>query len=220
MANGLKGYMISELTNYQYRELVYDSAGEPIKYGFITEVCNLLNKAFGAEVAPITDVYDQTTSEKVAQFQSIVGMSATGVLNDATLQTLVLYVDKNSSDTVDDNGTEELNEEDAASESPHYDSFFDEDRYKMHRQNRKDIQIVFGQGSIKKTIKDVFMRSVSVEVDTSGNPISEIYEFIARDIKESDELSDYDKYTGTGELTTPSDIQYDFSEYVGGDNNG
>lgn len=218
MANVLKGYMISELTNYQYRELVYDSAAEePIKYEFIAEVCNLLNKAFGADSVPITDVYDQTTSEKVAMFQSIVGMSATGVLNDATLQTLVLYVDQNASDTVDDDSTEGGDEEDEGSSSPHYDSFFDEDRYKIHRQNRKDIQIVFGQGSVKKTIKDVFMRSVSLEVDTSGNPVSEIYEFIARDIKESDELSDYDKYTGTGNLTAPSDIQYDFSEYVGGD---
>ena len=39
------------------------------------------------------------------------------------------------------------------------------------------------------------MRSVTIEVDTSGNPISEIYEFIARDVIESDELYDSIKYT-------------------------
>ena len=74
------------------------------------------------------------------------------------------------------------------------------------------IKIVFGNKSITKTIKDVFMRSVSVEVDTSGNPVSEVYEFIARDVKESDEINDITKYNGD-EDGSSSDIkyQYDFS---------
>ena len=220
MASTLKAQTISELTNYQFRELVYNSADQEHSFPFIAEVCELLNKAM-QQTNAVSTVYTQEVSERVAQFQSMAGMSATGILNDATLQTLILFVEKNASDTVEDDSTEEMDTYGEESESPHYDSFFDEDRYKVHRQNRKDIKIVFGQGSIKKTIVDVFMRSVSVEVDTSGNPISEIYEFIARDVKESDELSDYDKYnSGVGNLTTPSDIQYDFSEYVGGDNNG
>ena len=53
------------------------------------------------------------------------------------------------------------------------------------------------------------MRSVSVEVDTSGNPISEVYEFIARDIKESDEISDINKYTGTSKIAdNPSQVAF------------
>ena len=54
------------------------------------------------------------------------------------------------------------------------------------------------------------MRSVSVEVDTSGNPISETYEFIARDIKESDEISDVNKYNGNDSHTS-SDVNYIFN---------
>ena len=54
------------------------------------------------------------------------------------------------------------------------------------------------------------MRSVSVEVDTSGNPISEVYEFIARDIKESDEINDVTRYNGN-EDGSSSDIKYNFS---------
>lgn len=219
MSSALKTYTISELTNYQYRELVYNSASEPLQYTFIAEVCELLNKAMGQTNA-VSTIYDLDTAERVAQFQDLVGMNETGILNDTTLQTLVLYVDKHTSDTIEGDDTEEeIYEEESL--SPHYNSFFSEGRYKTHRQNRKDIKIVFGQGSIKKTIIDVFMRSVSVEVDTSGNPVSEIYEFIARDIKESDELSDYDKYnSGLENLTAPSDVQhieYDFTEYVGGD---
>ena len=38
------------------------------------------------------------------------------------------------------------------------------------------------------------MRSVSTEFDTSGNPIAEVYEFIAQDLTESDEPNDAGKY--------------------------
>ena len=38
------------------------------------------------------------------------------------------------------------------------------------------------------------MRGVSTEYDTSGNPISETYEFIAQDLTESDEFRDKEKY--------------------------
>jgi hypothetical protein len=97
------------------------------------------------------------------------------------------------------------------SESPHYNSFFDNDNFKMHRRNHKDIKIVFGNKSITKTIKDVFMRSVSVEVDTSGNPVSEIYEFIARDVIESDEIADVNKYTDMDSYASSDIKHYDFS---------
>jgi hypothetical protein len=80
---------------------------------------------------------------------------------------------------------------------------------KTHRRNYKDIKIVFGNNTVVKTIKNVFMRSVSVEVDTSGNPISETYEFIAQDIVESDEIMDSSKYL-TKEDETSTDITYQF----------
>lgn len=198
---------IPELTNYQYNELSYNSASPIIKGNFVLEVCSLLGRC-GFDIKS-TDEYDDTVASVVGQFQHLTGMAVTGILTTATYQAMILYAEKNMNNEITDDSTETTSNNLDESDSPHYESFFAQDRYKMFRRNHKDIKIIFGNGSITKTIKDVFMRSVSVEVDTSGNPISEMYEFIARDVKESDEISDAMKYTGANEdITTSSDIQY------------
>lgn len=198
---------VPELTNYEHNELYYNSSGTLITGSYIYQVCDLLDKC--SISVPSTNVYDDTVSAAVSQFQQMMGMTATGILTTATLQAMILYADK-MSDIVD--GDDEANDGivQELTESPHYNSFFNDEKYKMHRRNHKDIKIVFGNKSITKTIKDVFMMSVSVEVDTSGNPVSEIYEFIARDVVETDEISDINKYTEI-EHATPSDVKYDFS---------
>ena len=198
---------IPELTRYEYNELYYNSAGTLITGNFMYSVCDLINKC-GINLR-VTSTYDDTVETAVAEFQGMVGMSTTGILTTNTWQAMIVYADKMSDVVVDDDDSDDTIE-DTTSDSPHYNSFFEDDNYKMHRRNRKDIKIVFGNKSITKVIKDVFMRSVSVEVDTSGNPISEIYEFIARDVTESDEISDINKYDGENG-TSPSDIAYDFS---------
>lgn len=198
---------VPELTNYQYNELAYNTATELIVGTFVYQVCDLLDKCY-ISVDP-TNIYDYTLANAVAEFQVIVGMTPTGILTTNTLQAMILYADKMKD--VIESGEEISNETvDKLTESPHYNSFFDDDNYKMHRRNHKDIKIVFGNKSITKTIKDVFMRSVTVEVDTSGNPISEIYEFIARDVTESDEINDINKYTGT-ELPTTVTTERNYS---------
>ena len=198
---------IPELTNYEYNELSYNSASPMIKGSFVLEVCSLLGRC-GFNVKNINE-YNEEIAEFVGQFQQISGMAVTGILTTATYQAMILYAEKNMNNEISDDSSGTTSENLDESNSPHYESFFAQDRYKMFRRNHKDIKIIFGSGSITKTIKDVFMRSVSVEVDTSGNPISETYEFIARDIKESDEISDAMKYTGANEdITTSSDIQY------------
>lgn len=198
---------IPELTNYEYNELYYNSAGTLITGSYIYQVCDLLDKC-GISIQS-TNVYDGTVADAVLQFQQAMGMNATGILTTNTLQAMIVYA-KKMSDII--TGEDEDNEGTVAdiSESPHYNSFFNDDKYKMHRRNHKDIKIVFGNKSITKTIKDVFMRSVTVEVDTSGNPVSEIYEFVARDVTESDEISDIGNYVDE-ESYTSSDIKYDFS---------
>lgn len=198
---------IPELTNYEYNELAYNSASPMIKGSFVLEVCSLLERC-GFNIKS-TDEYNNEVAGVVGQFQQITGMSVTGILTTSTYQAMILYADKNMSNEINDDSTGVSSDNLDESNSPHYESFFAQDRYKMFRRNRKDIKIIFGSGSITKTIKDVFMRSVSVEVDTSGNPISEMYEFIARDVKESDEISDAAKYTGVNEdITTSSDVPY------------
>ena len=127
--------------------------------------------------------------------------------------------ENSTSDFADDDSvttSESLDE----SNSPHYESFFSKDRYKTFRRNSKDIKIIFGNGSIVKTIKNVFMRSVNVEVDTSGNPISEVYEFIAQDVKESDEISDAMKYNEIDEeVIVTSNIKYVYPFATNSDSN-
>jgi hypothetical protein len=198
---------IPELTGYEYNELYYNSAGALITGSFIFQVCDLINQC-GINVAP-TNTYNYSVCNAVMEFQEMVGMTGTGILTTNTLQAMILYAQKILNDTVTDDTETEDDSETIKETSPHYNSFFDDDNLKMHRRNHKDIKIVFGNKSITKTIKDVFMRSVSVEVDTSGNPISEVYEFIARDIIESDELTDINKYDE--EYSTSSDVSYDFS---------
>lgn len=200
---------IPELTNYEYNELSYNSAATLITGSFMYQVCDLLGRC-GIDIKP-TDTYDDTVAEAVAKFQSMAMSYATGILTTATFQAMILYADKITNNIITDDGEIENVTEEKISESPHYNSFFDNENYKVHRRNHKDIKIVFGNKSITKTIKDVFMRSVSVEVDTSGNPISEVYEFVARDIKESDEISDINKYNGELESLSSSDIKYNFA---------
>ena len=203
----IKAQSIPELTNYEYNELSYNTASAPIKGSFVKTICGLINKC-GITV-PETDTFDDKLEKAVKAFQKKVNITPTGILTTAVLQSMIVYADK-MNDTVTDDSSDDKTTYGSLSESPHYGSFFDDDRYKMHRRNHKDIVIQFGNKSITKTIKDVFMRSVSVDVDTSGNPISETYEFIARDIKESDEISDVNKYNGAENSHTSSDIKYLF----------
>lgn len=199
---------ISELTGNKYNELRYNSSGTPITGSFVNQVCEMLNKC-GIDINS-TNVYNDTVEKAVLEFQDKAAIPMTGILSNDTWKSMIDF-SEHMSNIVDNK--EQLTEETSSeeSDSPHYNSFFDSEKNKTHRKNHKDIVIQFGNKSITKTIKDVFMRSVTVEVDTSGNPIFEIYEFIARDIKESDEASDASRYTSDQDSSASSDIQYNFN---------
>lgn len=164
--------------------------------------------------------YDENLSADIATFQRKyltkqleLGSSqvALGVLGDFTVQMIFEVANGEHKDVISEpSSSDSDNSGRDVSNSPHYQPFFDEDNAKQFRQNHKDIKIVFGNSGIIKTLHDVVMRSVGVEVDTSGNPISEVYEFIARDVTESDEAEDSDKYENDVG-TAPSDIQYKFN---------
>jgi hypothetical protein len=198
---------VAELTNNAYKELCYNSAGKMIKGEYVSYICLLLNKC-GIDVL-ITDEYNNDVSNAVREFQKTFNLNQTGNLNDATLKGLITQAER-MSDYVDDDNYGSNEDDEEHSNSPHYDSFFDDNKHKIHRRNHKDIKIVFGNNSISKTIKDVIMMSVSVEVDTSGNPISEVYEFIARDVVETDEFTDIDNYFNS-DNSTSSNTAYNFS---------
>ena len=180
---------------------------------YIERLCIMLN-ALGYNIGnnnKNTRSYDTDVSAAVQRFQ----IEELHILSPSRSCTKSVYLEIFKSylkTTTIDSDTNDEQTEDSHIPNPHYDSFFDNTRDKMHRRNHKDIRIVFGNSTITKRIVDVFMRSVSVEVDTSGNPISEIYEFVARDIVESDESTDANNYDG---LIAPgkssSDIKYIFN---------
>ena len=139
-------------------------------------------------------VYDEGVEQAVMEFQESQGIkSPLGIIDDVTLNALI-NVANNLSDIIYSEGVEDITVDTAATNNPHFDSFFSKDNTKEARKNNQDIVITLGNNTVTKTIHNVYMRGVSTEYDTSGNPISETYEFIAQDLTESDEYKDKTKY--------------------------
>lgn len=185
---------IQELTGGNFNELSYNPSSE-ITGTFIDTVKTLLRKC-DSTVNVTGSSYGLQMSQAIMEFQARVGgLQVSGILNNATWQTMIAYAEKYS-DIIDGTAIDEDTGLTVGETSPHYDTFFDANNVKNHRRNGKDIKIVFGNNNITKTLKNVFMRSVSIEVDTSGNPISEVYEFVAQDVTETDEPMDANKYLG------------------------
>ncbi len=186
---------VSEFTGGLYTEIKLQA--NVIKGDFVSQIADLLDKC-GIGIYTQYNLSDKYKNcygvifqMAVIEFQEQQGLSASGIIDDATLAELlsnsgsdIVYTDTESSSDVEEDT--EIN--------PHYDSYFDENNTKVLRRNKQDISINIGNGAIIKTIHDVYLRSVGLEVDTSGNPIYETYEFIAKDVTETDETNDADKY--------------------------
>lgn len=154
--------------------------------------------------------YSIEAGEKIKEFLESRNIQWKGFLDRPTLSEIVLLSMKNMEIASPDEEVFMGDVDTANPKSPHYGSFFHQDNSKTMRKNRNDIVIEFGGGTIRKTVKEVYMRSLGVAVDQSGNPISETYEFIARDVVESDEAQDADKYENE-DSNAPSDIKYKFN---------
>ena len=210
---------ISDITDGKFSTLKYDAAGENYSGPLVKEVVNMCDK-LGIDVTntKINNV-GATFKNIIMRYQEKYKFPVNGIVDDDLLHDMYnrVYGDGNneiksndgygSSNTIDD----EYDEESYDLLNAHYDPFFLNTSGKVYRKNHKDIIISLGNDANVKIIKDVFMRSVSVQVDTSGNPISEVYNFIARDIKESDAPEDVGKYIGDSELiSASSDIKYSY----------
>jgi hypothetical protein len=215
----LTKFTVSENTGYQLSEISYSSSGKTISYNFIMDVCDYLRQ-LGFWAKDSQREYDYELSKAILSFQAVENLSPTGTLNDATLKLLVRRAGDFMNNKIGENSyggnNDYVSNTNTAVSGAHYGSFFAEGNYKTFRKNRGNIKIVLGDGSIVKTIRDVYIRSSSVQVDSSGNPISEVYEFIARDVTESDEVNDINKYMYDNTDYAPIDasIKYDFSSYT------
>ena len=172
-----------------------------IKYGdkgdYVLALKDLLNKAgidiYNKYTFDDEQLYDEGVEECVMEFQKSQGLNETGYVDDNTLNALI-NTSNNLSDIIYSEGIEDVIPDTATTNNPHYDSFFASSNVKNTRRNNQDIVISLGNNTIIKTIHNVYMRGVSTEYDTSGNPISDVYEFIGQDLTESDEFRDKEKY--------------------------
>ena len=141
-------------------------------------------------------VFDEGLEQAVMEFQRKYKLEKITGIVDYDTRTALSNAIENMSDIIySENVTEEAEAPDSElSGNPHFDSFFSKEYDRDARKNNQDIVIVLGKNSVTKTIHNVYMRGVSTEYDTSGNPISEVYEFIGQDLTESTELKDKDKY--------------------------
>lgn len=178
-----------------------DNDTTEIKYGdsgpYMLAIRDLINKAgidiYNKYSYDDINVYDEGVELCVIEFQEKNGMTPTGIIDDTTLNALI-NASNNMSDIIYSEGVEDIEVDTSIIGHPHFDSFFSNNNTKEARKNNQDIIITLGNNTIIKTIHNVYMRGVSTEYDTSGNPISETYEFVAQDITESDEYRDDEKY--------------------------
>lgn len=206
---------IKDLTNGQFSSLEYDSTGNNYSGPLVQKIVDLIDRAGGDVTNTRVSTIGSVFRNIILNYQKKYGLKQTGVLDDELLHDIYNrakalanneITEDSQSDDEEDNNSSSSNIYDA-----HYDPFFLNNSDKVFRKNHKDIIISLGDNANTKIIKDVFMRSVSVQVDTSGNPISETYNFIARDIKESDTSEDSNKYIGErSELSSSSDIKYSY----------
>lgn len=187
---------VKDFTKGSYTELKLQA--NKIKGSFVNELANLLEKS-GIDVYNKYNINSSDASfgvkleQAIMEFQEKHGLPVTGIVTDVVLDALY-NIGKKFSDIIYSDDIEAVDAEEEESDNPHYESFFSEGNDKLLRRNKNNIVIELGNATITKTIHNVFMRSVSTEVDTSGNPIAEIYEFIAQDLTESDESNDHGKY--------------------------
>lgn len=201
---------VKTFTNGLVNAIAFTPSGALFRNALIVgNIIRMLN-AVGTN-CPETTEYDSTLENAIMEYQRKKGLDPTGIFNDETCNALYEDSQKIMKDSIDEENDDIDYDEDRDQIKPHYDQFFTKESGKQVRQAHKDITIEFGDGQISKTIKDVIMRSVGVEIDTSGNPVSEVYEFIARDIIESDAPEDTYKYMGEEDkLSSPADIKYNF----------
>ena len=205
---------IRDLTHGQFSSLGYNSTGNNYSGPLVQKVVDLIDRAGGDITNTKVSAVGSAFRNIILNYQKKFKLLITGVLDDNLLHDIYKRANSGANNEINDSSNNNDDNNNSASSDlydAHYDPFFLNNSSKVYRKNHKDIVISFGDGANTKTIKDVFMRSVSVQVDTSGNPISETYNFIARDIKESDASEDYNKYVGEeSELSTSSDIKYSY----------
>lgn len=135
----------------------------------------------------------------IRKFQRDNKMPASGICDNNIKGILVAQYDKHlkeqgdqSDSTVSSGGHNNSNASYPREENQYIEeSFFSTKREETLRRNDYNIVVQIGDyDQHVKAITGVRLRSKTVQLDASGQPISETYEFIAKDLKENTEPTD------------------------------
>ena len=130
--------------------------------------------------------FGPNTEKAVKEFQKNNALQVTGEVDKATWEKL-FSIDIESDDSENSTETDTQYDTDITYGSNNYDSFFNENNNELFRKNNNDITITYGNGYKYKILKNVIFRSKTQQVNANGEPIADVYEFIARDLIESEE---------------------------------
>lgn len=131
------------------------------------------------------------TENAVKEFQSKNNLTVSGIINEATWNALFNGSGSEPTDNTTNNNSSnsERTNNKIIYGSNNSQSFFNENNTELFRTNNNDITITYGNAYKYKVLKNVIFRSKTQQVNANGEPIADVYEFIARDLIESEENS-------------------------------
>jgi hypothetical protein len=150
----------------------------------------MLNAAGCLKSSAVGTVFNLDYEEAVKAFQEKIGIRPiTGIIDIYTFAELKTQVGDKIMAAKDSKNTTEPNSplEKSYDGTPKHTPFFNSNNSQKLRNTNLEIRIDFGANHpLNKTIKHVFLRSLGVDIDASGNPLYKVYEFIGQDVEEND----------------------------------
>ncbi|AIY85353.1 putative peptidoglycan binding domain protein (plasmid) [Clostridium baratii str. Sullivan] len=124
------------------------------------------------------DIYDNDTKAAIKKYQSDNKISVTGAVDNDTYNLLfkeisIANVDVSNFSLLRSGDQQQQEEE----------KFFDESKSDLFRKGNLEIKIKYGKGQVI-TLQKVKLYNKDQMIDSNGEPIYDVYQFIAQDIKE------------------------------------
>ena len=174
----------------------YKAGQSPTTSSELVEVGRWLVILGYLSASDIGNAYNLTYYQAVKAFQKdyLGGAACDGVLTPYVMSAIESEALGKTQSQVSNNARMASNARSASSETVkgnEIDSFFSTSKSNLLRRQGYSILIEIGDHEqYLKALLDIRLRSKSVAVDASGNPIAEVYDFIARDLRENTEASD------------------------------
>lgn len=181
------------------KKYVYKPSGMLCEDDEIVKIGQKLSALGYLESKHISRYYTIHYHYAVRKFQRANKMPASGICDNNIKGTLNAQYDRylkeqkdQADSTVSSGGHSNSNEVHPAEDNQYLEeSFFSAKRDDTFRRNNYNIVIQIGDDDQHvKAITGVRLRSKTIQLDASGQPISESFEFIAKDLKENTEPTD------------------------------